>query len=111
MSPSKKLLGEFEQMVIAAVLRLGGDAYGVTIIDDIRTHGGREVRSGALSVTLDRMEAKGLLRSRLGDPSDGRGGRPRRYVEVTPEGLAAARESREAMLGMWVGLDEAYGDR
>ena len=108
MAPNKKFLGEFEQMIVAAVLRLGDEAYGVSIINDITEHTDRRVRSGALSVTLDRMEKKGLLRSRLGDASDGRGGRPRRYVEVTSEGLAAARESRSAMLSMWQDLDGAY---
>ena len=67
MGKERKLLGEFEQMVVAAVLRLGEDAYGVTIIEDIARSTGRRVRSGALSVTLDRMERKGLLRSRAGD--------------------------------------------
>lgn len=108
MPSDDKLLGEFEQMVIAAILRLEDTAYGVTIIDEIAEQTGRPVRSGGLSVTLDRMERKGLLRSRTGDPSDARGGRPRRYVEVTPEGLAAARASRSAMLAMWHDLDEVY---
>ena len=108
MSPSKKFLGEFEQMIVAAVLRLGPDAYGVPIIEEIERTTGRDVRSGALSVTLDRMEKKGLLRSRLGDGTESRGGRPRRYIEVTGTGLAAARESREALLNMWDDLDQAY---
>jgi DNA-binding PadR family transcriptional regulator len=109
MSPKGKFLGEFEQMIIAAVLRLGDDAYGIPIIETIESLTGREVRSGALSVTLDRMERKGLVRSQLGDPNEGRGGRPRRYVEVTEAGRAAAAESREAMLALWTGLDEALG--
>jgi PadR family transcriptional regulator, regulatory protein PadR len=108
MSGRDKLLGELEQMVVAAVLRLGDHAYGVSIIDEIAEQTGRSVRSGGLSVTLDRMERKGLLRSRAGDPSDARGGRPRRYVEVTKEGLAAARASRSAMLAMWHDLDEVF---
>ncbi len=108
MSPASRFLGEFEQMVLAAVLRLGERAYGVSIIDDIATHARRAVGSGALSVTLDRMERKGLIRSRLADSSEGRGGRPRRYVEITAEGMAEARQSREALMNMWRGLDEAY---
>jgi DNA-binding PadR family transcriptional regulator len=104
----EKLLGEFEQMIVAAVLRLGDDAYGVTIIDEVERQAGRRVRSGALSVTLDRMERKGLLRSRAGDAGESRGGRPRRYVEVAPAGLEAARASRSALLAMWKGLDKVY---
>lgn len=109
MSPERKFLGEFEQMVAAAVLRLGDDAYGVTIIEVIEERTGQPVSSGALSVTLDRMENKGLLRSRLDDADDGRGGRPRRYIELTEEGLTAAAEARSAMLSLWRGLGEAYG--
>lgn len=108
MSPRRRFLGEFEQMVAAAVLRLGDDAYGVTIIAVIEERTGRSVKSGAVSVTLDRMERKGLVRSRLGDGDESRGGRPRRYVELTADGLTAARESRDAMLSLWRGLDEAY---
>ena len=108
MSPAKKFLGEFEQMVVAAILRLGDEAYGVSIIEEIAAHTGREVRSGALSLTLDRMERKGLLSSTLGDPSESRGGRARRYIRLTPEGLELARESREAMLSMWRDLEGAY---
>ena len=104
----RKILGEFEQMVVAAVLRLGSDAYGVTITEVIADTTGRDVKSGALSVTLDRMEKKGLIRSRLADASAGRGGRPRRYIDLTAQGLLAARESRSAMLRIWDGLDEAY---
>lgn len=108
MSPDRRYLGEFEQMVAAAILRLGDQAYGVSIIEVIEARTGRPVSSGALSVTLDRMEKKGLLRSRLGDADDGRGGRPRRYVELTPVGLEAASEARTAMLSLWSDLDEAF---
>lgn len=110
MAPSKKFLGEFEQMIIAAVVRLGDEAYGVSIVDFIAEHTGREVSSGALSTTLDRMERKGLVRSQLGDPSPGRGTRARRYIRITPTGLALARESRAALLNLWQGLGEAYDE-
>jgi len=108
LAPSKKFLGEFEQMIVAAVLRLGDRAYGVSIIDSIAEHTGREVSSGALSTTLDRMERKGLVRTELGDSSPGRRMRGRRYVHVTPAGLALARDSRAALLSLWHDLDEAY---
>lgn len=107
MAPSKKFLGEFEQMIMAAIQRLGDDAYGVSIIDYIAEHTGRDVSSGALSTTLDRLERKGLVRSELGDPSPGRGARSRRYIRITPAGLARAREARAALLSLWQGLEEA----
>jgi DNA-binding PadR family transcriptional regulator len=104
----KKYLGEFEQVVIAAVLRLGDEAYGVSIIEFIERNAGRDVSSGALSTTLDRMERKGLIRSELADPCPERGYRPRRYIRVTPAGLNLARESRAAFLELWKGLDGAF---
>ena len=110
MAPSKKFLGELEQMIIAAVLRLGDRAYGVSIIDSIAEQTGRDVSSGALSTTLDRMERKGLVRSELRDPSPGRGMRARRYIHITPTGLALARESRAAFLNLWQGLEETYDE-
>ncbi len=95
-------------MIIAAVLRLGDEAYGVSIIDYIAHHAGRNVSSGALSTTLDRMERKGLIRSELGEASQGRGNRARRYIRITPTGLALARASRAALLSLWEDLEEAY---
>jgi DNA-binding PadR family transcriptional regulator len=106
----KKFMGEFEQMIVAAVLRLGEGAYGTAIIDAVAQATGREVSSGALSITLDRMERKGLIRSDLGDPSEERGGRARRYVRITPAGLALARDSRRALLNSWQAIEEAYGE-
>ncbi|MGD8276989.1 MAG: PadR family transcriptional regulator [Gemmatimonadota bacterium] len=101
----RKFLGEFEHMVLAATLRLGSDAYGAALIREIRGETGRRVPSGSLSLTLDRLEDKGLVRSRMGDPDPVRGGRPRRYVEVTASGVRAVRETREAMLSLWRGLE------
>lgn len=101
----KRYLGEFEQMVLLAALHLGGEAYGVRLAQEIADRSGREVSRGALYVTFDRLEAKGLIASNYGDPSDRRGGRRRRYVSVTPLGLDALRESRAALLGLWEGLE------
>jgi len=82
-------LGEFEQMVLLAILRQGEDAYGVTIRAELKVCTGREPAPGALYTTLDRLEEKGLVRSRLGDPTPQRGGRAKRYFEVTGTGLKA----------------------
>jgi len=104
-------LGEFEQLVLLAVLRLGEEAYGLRIGDEIEAVAEREPSSGALYTTLDRLEAKGLLHSRLEDSTDGRVGRPRRYYKVAPEGLAALRRSRRALLRMWAGLNAVIDKR
>lgn len=100
-------LGEFEQLVLLAILQIGQDVYGVPIVEEIERRTGRPVARAAVYVTLRRLEKKGLLRSWMGEPTDERGGKPRRYVSVEQEGRQALRESREAMDEMWRGLDPA----
>lgn len=97
MNPMDTYLGEFEHLVLLAVLRLGDDAYAVPIRGEIEDRAGRTVARGALYTTLDRLEQKALVRSRLGDALAERGGRPRRYYTVTPRGLACLRAAREAI--------------
>ncbi len=92
-------------MVLLAALHLGDEAYGVRLTQEIVERSGREVSRGALYVTFDRLEAKAFIASHYGDPSDTRGGRRRRYVRVTARGLAALRESRQALMGLWRGLE------
>ena len=99
-------LGEFEQVVLLAAMHLGEDAYGARVSEEIETRAARKVSRGALYVTLDRLEDKGLVRSRLGDPKANRGGRPRRYMKVTAAGVRALRESRAALLDLWRGLED-----
>lgn len=102
-------LGELEQMVLWAALRLGGDGYGPRILEELEKRAGRTVSPGALYATLDRLEQKGMIRSRLGDPAPGRGGRPKRYVEVTAGGHAALRSARGAWTRLWEGLEPSAG--
>ncbi len=104
-----QLLGTFEQLVLAAVLQVGESAYPPPVLTWIGERTGRSVNRGSLYVALDRLEAKGLLRSRP-DPQDGREGRPRRYLEVTPDGLAALREARDSLLASWNGLESLLAD-
>ena len=104
----KTFLGDFELTVLLAILRLGDEAYGAEILREIELRTGRSVQGGALYITLDRIESKGFIKSKLGDPSANRGGRPRRYVTVTAKGFAAVRESREALLSMMGGLDAMF---
>ncbi len=98
-------LGEFEQLVLLATLRLGKDAYVVPIIDDIQARTGREVTHAAVYVALRRLEKRGLVSSRLGESTPARGGKPKRYFEVSPEAVALLRDSRDALLNMWQGLE------
>ena len=88
-------LGEFEQVVLLAILRLDENAYGVSIRKEIKACTERDPSPGALYTTLDRLEERGLVTSRFGDPSPQRGGRAKRYFKVTAAGLkAVARVQR-----------------
>ena len=104
---SQDYLGEFEQMVLLSVLRLGEHAYGVAIREELEAVAGRKPSSGALYTTLDRLERKGLIESREGETSHERGGRPRRYVKVTPEGHALLAHTRNTLIALWDGIEGA----
>jgi DNA-binding PadR family transcriptional regulator len=97
-------LGEFEHIVLLAVLRLGDQAYGVSIRKEIRTCTGREPAPGALYTTMDRLEEKGLLVSTMGDPTPERGGRAKRYFSVSAQGVKAVNRARRCYLRMWEGI-------
>ena len=98
-------LGEFEQVVLLAVVRLDDNAYGVTIRSEIQECTGRGPTPGALYTTLDRMEKKGLVRSWLGAPTPQRGGRPKRFFKLTPLGRAALVRTQRAYQTLLAGLD------
>jgi PadR family transcriptional regulator PadR len=98
-------LGEFEQIVLLAILRLGDDAYGVPIRLEIEQRTGRSVTVGALYRTLDRLQDKGYVSSAFSDPTPERGGRSKRYFTVQPLGVRTLRDSREALSAMWEGLE------
>jgi len=99
-------LGEFEHVVLLAILRLQTDAYAPAIIAEIEARTGRPASRGSIYVTLDRLEEKGLLRSKMERGEAARGGRPRRRLQLTAVGLEALRESREALLRMWQGIED-----
>lgn len=109
MPPSS--LAEFEYMVLLAAVRLGPkEAYTVSIADMIQERTGRSVRRANVYTTLRRLESKGFVSTRLGDPRPERGGKPRRLVEVEAGGVEALRATTEAIRAMTEGLDEAIGD-
>jgi PadR family transcriptional regulator PadR len=101
----REYLGEFEQIVLLAILRLGDDAYGVPIRLDIEQRTGRALTVGALYRTLDRLEDKGYVSSAFSDPTPERGGRSKRYFRVKPIGLRTLRASHDALAAMWDGLE------
>jgi DNA-binding PadR family transcriptional regulator len=104
---SQDYLGEFEQMVLLSIMRLGKGAYGLAIRDELERVAGRSPSSGSLYTTLDRMEKKGLVQSHEGESTRERGGRPRRYVRVTAEGRAFLARCRSTLLALWDGLEGA----
>jgi DNA-binding PadR family transcriptional regulator len=105
----RESLGEFEQLVLLAILHLSAagedDVYGVTIVDEIERRSGRSASRVAVYIALRRLEQKGLVNTWMGDPVAERGGKARRCVKVTRTGLTALRESRHAIEQMWRGLD------
>lgn len=104
-------LAEFELLVMLAALRLGpGEAYTVSIANDIRERTGRPVRRANVYTTLQRLEEKGLVSSALGEPRPERAGRPPRLVTVEPAGVAAVRATTGAIQAMLGDLGGALGD-
>jgi DNA-binding PadR family transcriptional regulator len=97
-------MGDFEQIVLLAILRVGEDAYGVTIRAEIELCTGRDPAPGALYTTLDRLEDKGFVTSRLGDPTPQRGGRAKRFFTVTASGLEAVARAQESYRRLLLGL-------
>jgi PadR family transcriptional regulator, regulatory protein PadR len=94
-------LGDLEHLVLLAVLRLGQNAYGIPILDEVSARSGRDVSRATIYVALKRLERKGLLTSRLGDSTPERGGRAKRFFKLRPAGLKALRESRAMFLTLW----------
>ena len=103
------MLGEFEQVVLLAILRVGRDAYGVPVRDEILACTGRAVTLGAIYKTLGRLADKGLVISRIGEPTPERGGRRTRCYTVTAAGRRALRQTFAALANLTAGLDVGLG--
>ena len=97
-------LGEFEQLVLLALVRLDKEGYGMTVRRELEATSGRSVSIGSVYTTLDRLEAKGFVASSRSDPEPIRGGRARRNFRVLPAGLVALARSRELPAKMWDGI-------
>lgn len=98
------VLGTFEQAVLLEVLRLDEQAYGRAILSAVQSRLERHVAAGAVHATLERLERKGLLTSRLGPGTPIRAGRPRRYYRVQPAGIRALDNARRTVNNIWRGL-------
>jgi DNA-binding PadR family transcriptional regulator len=99
-------LGEFELMILLAVVHLGDEAYGVPISRELEKHRGRDVSVGSVYAALERLASKGLVSSSLGDPTPERGGKAKRYFRVTKAGLGQMQATRRVLSKMWQRLPE-----
>ena len=107
--PRGDLLGSLEQIVLIALIRLGANAYGMTVRREIEDRTGRDLSIGAVYATLERLESKGYVSSFLGDPTPERGGRAKRLFRVEAEGERALRTTQDAMRRMTAGLKSRLG--
>jgi DNA-binding PadR family transcriptional regulator len=98
-------IGEFEGLALLAVMRLGDSAYGARIQRELESTAGRRASISAIYITLTRLEDKGLVSSRMGAPTDARGGKARRFFKVEPAGVTALGGRRSQLLAMWTGLE------
>jgi DNA-binding PadR family transcriptional regulator len=98
------LLGTFEQAVLLTILRLGDEAYGRAILNEIEETLRRDVSAGSVYTTLDRLEARGLVSSKLAEGTPARGGRARRYYAVAAKGMRALSDSRATLTAMWANV-------
>ena len=97
----RSYLGEFELMILLAVIHLGEEAYGVPISRELEMQRGRDVSVGSVYAALERMEGKGLVSSSLGNPTPERGGKAKRFFRVTKEGLRQVHETRRVLTRLW----------
>lgn len=100
------LLSRTEEIVLLAVYRLDGNAYGVTIRSEVEANTGINLSVGAVYVPLERLTKRGLLQAHTGEPTPERGGRSKRYYQITADGLAALREVQRLHLAMWSNLPD-----
>jgi PadR family transcriptional regulator PadR len=103
--PLGESLGEFEQLVMFAVLRRDAHAYGTSIREELKTRADRDVSPGAIFTTLERLESRGLVTSRYGEPTAERGGRRKRFYQLTSEGRRALAHSLRTLQRMARGLE------
>lgn len=108
---TRSALGEFEHLILLAVLRLGSEAYGARIIEELEDRTDRDISQAAAYIALKRLDEKGLLKSRLAPGTAERGDRARRFFRVTAAGRARLRESAHALFSMWEGVDPALRSR
>jgi PadR family transcriptional regulator PadR len=106
--PRGEFIGSLEHIVLLAIVRLGENAYGMTVRQEIEARTGRDISIGAVYATLERLEAKGYVSSEVGEPTPERGGRAKRLFRIEADGEAALRASHEAIRKMTSGLQKRW---
>jgi PadR family transcriptional regulator, regulatory protein PadR len=107
----RSYLGEFELMILLAILLLGEEAYGVPIARELERRRDRDVSLSSVYAALERLETKGLVTSTLGDPTPERGGKAKRFFLVTKEGVRQVRETRRVLTTLWQQIPELKSER
>ena len=103
---TRRLLTDFEIMILLAIMRVGDDAYGVTVAREIEQTAGRTVQLPAVYVALDRLEKQGLVRSWVGDATPQRGGRAKKHFALTRAGVGSVHDTRDALTALWSQLPQ-----
>jgi PadR family transcriptional regulator PadR len=109
MARRREFLGGFELLVLLALIRLGDDAYGVPISEAIEESSGRDVALGSVYITLERLEEKGLVSAKLGEPTPERGGRAKTYFRITAKGLREVRQAQRTLMSLWNDVPQLQG--
>lgn len=108
---SSNLISNFELMVMLALIRCEDEAYGVPITQEMECHSARDIAVGSVYAALERLEGRGLITSKIGEPTAERGGRAKRYFKPTPKGLKEIRETRRTLVNLWNNLPEVEGSK
>jgi PadR family transcriptional regulator, regulatory protein PadR len=109
MKESEGPLGSLEHIVLLAVMRVGSDAYGMTVRREIEDATGRDISIGAVYATLARLESKGFVKSYAGEPTAERGGRAKRHFRITADGIGAVRNTNRIIRKMSAGIEGLQG--
>ena len=107
--PRRNYLGELELVLLLALIRLGDEAYGVPIARELEHQARRSVSLGSVYATLERLEERGLVKSRIGEPTAERGGRAKRYFAITAQGMREVRETQRTLVRLWKTIPQLKG--
>lgn len=109
--PNPNAISNFELMVLLALIRLGVEAYGVPISEEIELHSGHDVALGSVYAALDRLQSRGFVSSSVGDPTPERGGRAKKYFKVTSKGMRVVQETQRTLMRLWKGVPKLEGGK